>query len=281
MAVSVLSVLRVSQRNFQSLLRPCIAQAGFRFWGKESSQPPGIPKKPPTAFMAFFNEKRSSIMDANPGIRVTESSRIAGEMWRYLTDEERKVYKDNSHNMFVEYKVNRQEFLDSLTPEQKEQMETDRKRKRQRKLTTQRKMLLKELNKPSRGLISPFFCFAQSHKLDRGEAPLREFTKGLAEYWKRMPVEEKEPYVAQSRENKKRYETAMLAWEKEMITEGRPELVRGYKPPKPAKKIAKKSAKKIAKSTKKITKKKTSSSPKKKSKSTQTEDEDTTWMREE
>ena len=47
--------------------RPCIAQAGFRFWGKESSQPPGIPKKPSTAFMAFFNEKRSSIMDANPG----------------------------------------------------------------------------------------------------------------------------------------------------------------------------------------------------------------------
>lgn len=43
--------------------------------------------------------------------------------------------------MFVEYKVNRQEFLDSLTPEQKEQMETDRKRKRQRKLTTQRKMV--------------------------------------------------------------------------------------------------------------------------------------------
>ena len=90
-----------------------------------------------------------------------------------------------------------------------------------------------------------------------------------------------QPYVAQSRENKKRYETAMLAWEKEMITEGRPELVRGYKPPKPAKKTAKKSAKKIAQSTKKITKKKTSSSPKKKSKSTQTEDEDTTWMREE
>ena len=92
--------------------------------------------------------------------------------------------------------------------------------------------------------------------------------------------------MAQARANKEVYETAMLAWEKEMIAEGRPELVRGYRAPKPAKKAAKKTtkkkvkktAKKAAKSTKKATKKPAS---KKKSTGTQTEEEDTTWMREE
>jgi len=88
--------------------------------------------------------------------------------------------------------------------------------------------------------------------------------------------------MAQARANKEVYEAAMLAWEKEMIAEGRPELVRGYRAPKPAKKVAKKTAKKtvkkVAKSKKKATKKPAS---KKKSTGTQTEEEDTTWMREE
>ena len=91
-----------------------------------------------------------------------------------------------------------------------------------------------------------------------------------------------QPYMAQARANKEVYEAAMLAWEKEMIAEGRPELVRGYRAPKPAKKVAKKTAKKtvkkVAKSKKKATKKPAS---KKKSTGTQTEEEDTTWMREE
>ena len=82
-----------------------------------------------------------------------------------------------------------------------------------------------------------------------------------------------QPFVAQSRTNMELYESAMLAWEKEMRAEGRPELVRGYKPPKKTVKPPKKTAKPPKKATMKKP-----SSPQKKSMSTQT---DESWMREE
>ena len=44
-----------------------MAQTSIRFYGRDGSQPPVMPKKPQSSYMAFYNEKRSSIMDANPG----------------------------------------------------------------------------------------------------------------------------------------------------------------------------------------------------------------------
>ena len=41
--------------------------------------------------------------------------------------------------MIEAYKVKKDEFLASLTPDQKTQLETDRKQKRERKLATQRR----------------------------------------------------------------------------------------------------------------------------------------------
>ena len=50
-----------------------------------------------------------------------------------------QVYRTRSEGMREKYKVTLQEFLDSLSPEQKEQMEKDRKQKRKHKLATERK----------------------------------------------------------------------------------------------------------------------------------------------
>ena len=50
--------------------RPCVGQTSLRFYGRDGSQPPVMPKKPQSSYMAFYNEKRSSIMDAHPGTSV-------------------------------------------------------------------------------------------------------------------------------------------------------------------------------------------------------------------
>ena len=49
------------------------------------------------------------------------------------------MYRTRSGGMREKYKETLQEFLDSLSPEQKEQMENDRKQKRKHKLATERK----------------------------------------------------------------------------------------------------------------------------------------------
>lgn len=44
------------------------------------------PKRPSTAFMIWLNETREEIKSANPGIKVTEIAKKAGEMWKEMKD---------------------------------------------------------------------------------------------------------------------------------------------------------------------------------------------------
>ncbi|KAF5287802.1 hypothetical protein FQR65_LT12170 [Abscondita terminalis] len=44
------------------------------------------PKRPSTAFMLWLNEHREKIKSENPGIKVTEIAKKAGEMWKELKD---------------------------------------------------------------------------------------------------------------------------------------------------------------------------------------------------
>lgn len=52
----------------------------------KSKREDGQPKRATTAFMIFMNEKREEIKNDNPGIKVTEIGKKAGEMWRELKD---------------------------------------------------------------------------------------------------------------------------------------------------------------------------------------------------
>lgn len=45
-----------------------------------------------TGYMMFANEKRSSV--AQPGLKVTEVAKKLGELWRALSDEEKKKYNE-------------------------------------------------------------------------------------------------------------------------------------------------------------------------------------------
>ncbi|KAE8752921.1 hypothetical protein FOCC_FOCC000266 [Frankliniella occidentalis] len=44
------------------------------------------PKRPQTAFMLWLNETRKSIVEDNPGIKVTEVAKKGGELWKELKD---------------------------------------------------------------------------------------------------------------------------------------------------------------------------------------------------
>ncbi|KAH8318267.1 hypothetical protein KR074_006303, partial [Drosophila pseudoananassae] len=44
------------------------------------------PKRPLSAYMLWLSNIRESIKTDNPGIKVTEVARKAGELWRAMTD---------------------------------------------------------------------------------------------------------------------------------------------------------------------------------------------------
>ena len=51
----------------------------------------GRPKRPQSAYFIFMNESRKSINEENPGLSVSEFGKLAGQMWKDMEDEDKKV----------------------------------------------------------------------------------------------------------------------------------------------------------------------------------------------
>ena len=52
---------------------------------------PNAPKKPSGPYIFFCNEKRESVKQAHPDYKVAEIGRALGELWKELTDDDKKV----------------------------------------------------------------------------------------------------------------------------------------------------------------------------------------------
>jgi hypothetical protein len=50
------------------------------------------PKRKPNAYMNFVKKMRSVIVKENPDMGFTDIGKKMGEMWRELTDDEKKKY---------------------------------------------------------------------------------------------------------------------------------------------------------------------------------------------
>ena len=72
---------------------------------KRVKKDPSAPKRPMSAFLYFSQGKRTEIKNERPDIKNTEVSRVLGEMWRNLSDDERAPYVDRERNQREIYKV--------------------------------------------------------------------------------------------------------------------------------------------------------------------------------
>merc|ERR1712238_198418 len=57
---------------------------------KRAKKDPSAPKRNPSAFLNFSQNKRKVLRKENPGMRNTEISRLLGDLWRNASEEERK-----------------------------------------------------------------------------------------------------------------------------------------------------------------------------------------------
>jgi HMG (high mobility group) box len=72
---------------------------------KRHRKDPAAPKKACSSFLYFSQEKRTEIKTERPKLKNTDVSRLLGEMWRNLSDEERAPYVERERCERERYKV--------------------------------------------------------------------------------------------------------------------------------------------------------------------------------
>ena len=65
-------------------------------------------------FLFFSNEKRGIVQSENPDMKITEVSAKLGEMWRLMSDEEKKPYVERSRIDRDRYRSQQNEFKGKL-----------------------------------------------------------------------------------------------------------------------------------------------------------------------
>jgi hypothetical protein len=61
------------------------------------------PKKPQSSYFIFCGEKRAEIIASNPGVKISEVGKLTGQMWKEITEQERKVYSDKAAVLKTKY----------------------------------------------------------------------------------------------------------------------------------------------------------------------------------
>ena len=62
--------------------------------GKVGKKTSGMPKKATTSYFAFTADKRDEVKRKNPDLKMTEHAKILGDMWRKMSDKDKKPYMD-------------------------------------------------------------------------------------------------------------------------------------------------------------------------------------------
>ncbi|CAH0585576.1 unnamed protein product [Chrysodeixis includens] len=78
---------------------------------KKREKDANAPKRPATAFMLWLNENRKSIVEENPGIKVTEIAKKGGELWRELKD--KSEWEEKAAKSKEEYNIAMKKYKDS------------------------------------------------------------------------------------------------------------------------------------------------------------------------
>lgn len=71
------------------------------------------PKKPKSGFMFYSQDRRKTLKDEQPGLAITDASKVIGAEWRKLTDEEKRPYDESASKDRERYKKEKQDIADS------------------------------------------------------------------------------------------------------------------------------------------------------------------------
>jgi len=179
-----------------------------------------------TPFIIFSADKLSEVRKSNPGSRFGDLSKMLGQMWKVLPEEQKEVYKLRYQDEKEVFLAKKKAQLDSMTEAEKSQLKEEQELRKKRSAARIDRKLKKRLAKPVATDVNPFILFCKSKVLERGDAPISQYIKGVSEHWKRMPTEDKQPYIEKAKSNSILYQQKLSAWEHKMVIEGHSSLLR-------------------------------------------------------
>ena len=91
-------LLNIIESKYGQVFRDFIDSScmGTAIKKKTIPKDPNREKRPLTPYFIFANEKRAEVKSQNPDIKITEISKKLGEMWKNLSDDEKRIYTDKS-----------------------------------------------------------------------------------------------------------------------------------------------------------------------------------------
>lgn len=78
---------------------------------KKKNRDPNQPKRPKTAFFFYLDKMRTQIAEQYPEMKMSERSKLLGQMWQKLPQEEKQEHIDKNTAAKEEYKVVMAKYL--------------------------------------------------------------------------------------------------------------------------------------------------------------------------
>lgn len=156
------------------------------------------PKRAMTAFLFFSKEQRPKVVESNPNKGFGDIQKLLGSMWRELSEDDKKTYKDLSAADQSRYK----EEMKNYVPDPN--AEAPRKKKRK-----------KDPNAPKRGKSAfMFYSIEKRPKISKKKPELSftEIAKFIGAEWKNLKPRTKKKYEKLAEADKLRYQQEMEAY---------------------------------------------------------------------
>jgi len=172
---------------------------------------PVQPKKPVGgAYGAFTAENRAKFTKATEGQPVSAVSKMAGEEWKKLSDEEKKPFQKKYEDAKAKYEKDMEAFLAAGGVKEKGAAALRSEKRKEKEGKTKKKKDPDAPKKPA----TPYFAFlnenreAITKKLPAGHK-ITEVTKQGAKDWAALTADEKKPYEEKFQKLSEEYKKAL------------------------------------------------------------------------
>eukprot|EP00741_Cyanophora_paradoxa_P023820 tig00021623_g23009.t1 len=89
--------------------------------GKQQEEEPRV-RRPQNSFLLFSNEFRGKLRAANKELTNADVSRMLGEKWKALPEEEKKKYRERAEKIRVDFQAKHPDFSYAAKPKRKDSM---------------------------------------------------------------------------------------------------------------------------------------------------------------
>lgn len=157
---------------------------------------PNKPKAPLSSYMRFVSEKRASIREEHPDAGIGEIAKVAGAMWREVSDEDKSGYEQAYLEERKEYNIIMESYV---APPGCIQLKRSKSKN-------------KDPNAPKKPMTAYFLWMNQNRdriKKENPDATLGEVSKIAGTEWKDVDADEKAELDSLYRSNVETYKKTM------------------------------------------------------------------------